>query len=57
MKKDIAVEEIRSVRHRISERYGHDTQALLKHYKEMEKRLAGRVLKCSGADVKHNSVP
>jgi len=45
MKKDPAIQDIREVRHRISARYGHDTQALLKHYKEIEKRFAGRILK------------
>lgn len=45
MKKDLAIEEIREVRHRISAQYGHNTQALLKHYKEIEKRFADRILK------------
>jgi hypothetical protein len=45
MRKDAAIEEIRSVRHRISARYGHDTLALLTHYKALEKRYAGRMLK------------
>ena len=45
MKKDAAIEEIRRVRHRISKRFGHDTKALLKHYRELEKRFADRMLK------------
>ena len=38
MKKDQAIEEIRSIRHKISEQFGHDTKALLDHYKELEKK-------------------
>jgi len=45
MERDIAIEEIRAARHRISERYGHDTRALLAHYKKLEKRFAKRILK------------
>jgi hypothetical protein len=45
MKKDIAIEEIREVRHRISERFGHDTKALLDHYRELEKKHPERMLR------------
>jgi len=45
MKKDIAIEEIREVRHRISRRFGHDTKALLDHYREREKRHPERMLR------------
>ena len=45
MKKDTAVDEIRAVRHKISERFGHDTRALLDYYREMERKYKGRVLK------------
>jgi hypothetical protein len=45
MKRDIAIDEIRQVRHRISERYGHNTRLLLKHYKELEKRFESRLVK------------
>ena len=44
MKKDIAIDEIRAVRHRISERFGHNTKALLDYYREMEKRYKNRIL-------------
>ena len=44
MKKDQAIEEIRSIRHEISEKFGHDTKALLDHYKELEKKYADRIL-------------
>jgi hypothetical protein len=44
MKKDIAIEEIREVRHRISERFGHDTKALLDHYRELEKKYKDRMV-------------
>jgi len=42
---DVAIEEIRHIRHRIWARYGHDTRALLKHYQDLEKRYAARILK------------
>jgi hypothetical protein len=45
MKPDPAIEEIRAVRHRISEEFGHDTQALLDHYRELEKLHPNRVLR------------
>lgn len=45
MKKDIATEEIREVRHRISARFRHDTKALLDHYRELEKRHPERMLR------------
>jgi hypothetical protein len=45
MKKDPPVDEIRAVRHRISARFGHDTKALLDHYRELEKQYADRMLR------------
>ena len=45
MKPDPAIEEIRAVRHRISAEHGHDTRRLVKHYQEMEKRYADRMLR------------
>ncbi len=44
MKKDPPIDEIRAVRHRISERFGHDTKRLCDHYREMEKKYRGRML-------------
>jgi hypothetical protein len=44
MKKDPAIEEIRAVRHKISKRFGHNTKALLDHYREMEKEYPDRML-------------
>lgn len=43
MKPDPAIEEVRAVRHRISEEFGHDTRALLDHYRELEKLHPQRV--------------
>jgi hypothetical protein len=45
MKPDPPIDEIRAVRHRISEEFGHDTRALLDHYRELEKRHPGRFLR------------
>ena len=36
MKPNPLIEEIRAVRHRISEAFGHDTQRLGQHYRELE---------------------
>lgn len=48
MKKDPLIDEIRAVRHRISARFGHDTKALLDHYREMEKQYSDRMLRRPG---------
>lgn len=45
MAKDPAVEEVRKVRRDISAEFGHDTRALLDHYREVEKRYADRLLR------------
>ena len=45
MKKDPLIDEIRAVRHRISERFGHDTKALMDHYRELEKKYSSRMLR------------
>jgi len=44
MKKDVAIDEIRETRHRISARHGHDTKKLLDYYRELEKKHQHRVL-------------
>lgn len=45
MRKGPLIDEIRAVRHRISERFGHDTKKLCDHYREMEKRYQGSMLR------------
>lgn len=45
MGKDQLIDEIRAVRHRISERFGHDTKKLCDHYREVEKKHRGRMLR------------
>jgi hypothetical protein len=44
MTRDEAIEEIREVRRAISAEFGHDTRALLDHYRELERRYADRLL-------------
>jgi len=44
MTRDDAIEEIREVRRAISAEFGHDTRALLDHYRELERRYADRLL-------------
>ena len=48
MRKDPLIDEIRAVRHEISAEFGHDTHALLQHYRDMEKRYADRMLPPTG---------
>ena len=43
MKKDIAIEEIRGTRLKISAKYGHSTRRLIEHYKKMEKKYRNRL--------------
>jgi len=45
MKKDPAIESIRRTRHEISEKYGHDTRALIAHYRSLEKKYADRLVR------------
>lgn len=45
MKDDPAIEMVREVRRQISERFGHDTRALVEHYRELEKRYADRMVR------------
>lgn len=54
MKPDPAIEEIRAVRHQISEEFGHDTQALLDHYRELEKLHPQRVLRPNNSGAVQN---
>jgi len=42
---DPLIDEIRRVRHEISARFGHDTKALMDHYRELEKKYADRLLR------------
>ena len=44
MKSDKAIEEVRAVRRQISAEYGHDTKALLDHYKGLEKHYQDRIV-------------
>lgn len=45
MKKDPAIAKIRKARHEISKKYGHDTQALLAHYRSLERKYADRLVR------------
>ena len=46
---DPAIDEIRTVRHRISGEHGHDTRALLDHYRQLEAEYPERLLKGRGS--------
>ena len=42
---DPVIDEIREVRHRISERFGHDPSKLVSYYMEMQKQYEERLIK------------
>ena len=44
---DPVIDEIREVRHRISERYNHDPVRLVAHYMELQERYRDRLLETS----------
>ena len=38
MERDPIIDRIREIRHKISEKYNHDTKKLIQHYQELEKK-------------------
>ncbi len=44
MSRDIAIDEIRAVRTKISAKYHHDTRRLLDHYRKMEKNYKDKII-------------
>ena len=44
MKRDVAIEEIRKTRYQISEKFSHDTRAIISHYRKLESKYAHRIL-------------
>jgi hypothetical protein len=46
--RDPVIEEIREVRHRISERFGHDPERLFQHYLELQEEYRDQWLDTSG---------
>ena len=49
---DPVIDEIREVRHRISERFGHDPEKLLAYYMELQQRYRDRLMQ-SPQPVEH----
>lgn len=41
--KDIAIDRVREVRHKISAEFDHDTQRMIDHYLEYQKKFADRL--------------
>jgi hypothetical protein len=41
---DPVIDEIREVRHRISERFGHDPERLVRHYMALQERHRDRLI-------------
>ena len=44
---DPTTARVREVRHRISERFGHDPRRLAQHYMELQKRHADRLVRAA----------
>ena len=44
MKEDPPIDAIRKTRHEISQKFGHDTKALIEHYKKLQEKYADRLL-------------
>lgn len=53
MKDDPVIERIRNVRRNISEAHGHDTEKLIKHYQELQKKTKRKFFK---KEIKENKV-
>lgn len=51
---DPLIDEVRAIRQRISEQFGHDVDRLVEHLRELELREPGRVLQ--PGDLKRQSV-
>ena len=41
--KDVAIDRVREVRHKISAQFDHDTQRMIDHYLEYQKKFADRL--------------
>lgn len=50
MKRDPAIQSIRKTRREISEKHGHDTRALIAHYRALEPKYAQRMVRESTVD-------
>jgi hypothetical protein len=44
-KPDPVIDEVREVRHRISERFGHDPERLVAHYMELQEQYRDRLIR------------
>jgi len=57
MKPDPAIDDIREVRHQISESVNHDARKLVEHYRKLQERHADRIIsrniEKSKADIKN----
>jgi hypothetical protein len=47
---DPVIDEVREVRHRISERVGHDPARLVAYYMELQKQLPSRLVGADGTE-------
>lgn len=52
---DPPIDEVREVRHRISERFGHDPVRLVEHYMKLQEQYADRLLRPGDTKTKGES--
>jgi hypothetical protein len=52
MTPDQAIEEIRAIRQRISEAFGHDVKAFLEHYRELERQYQEKLIGRKDAEAR-----
>lgn len=51
---DPTIERIRQVRHEISERFDHDPDKLVRHYMELDKQFADRLLESDEGELQED---
>lgn len=54
---DPVVDEIREIRHRISEQFGHDPARLVGYYLELQKKYRDRLLENAKTAEEHADTP
>ncbi len=53
MKEDPIIDEVRRVRHRISEKFNHDPRKLVEHYLKLQERHKDRILTGDASNSRH----
>ena len=56
MDRDPAIERVREVRHRISARFDHDPERLVRYYMELQREFRGRIIKAPSVPASDEDV-